>query len=295
MMIDAAIDTLASRHARIARLRDVVVVVKVGGSIQDDSTQMRQVMRDVAALSALGALPVIVHGGGKAISAAMTAAGLQARFVQGQRYTDEATLAIVERVLVRHVNSELCSLLGEEGAAPYPLHSLGSCVLFGERTGTDQSPGRPSEDLGLVGRITRVAAPVIRGLTLQRFVPVIAPVALTGDGAAKLNVNADLAAGAIAAALRAPVFMLVSDTTGVRTAPDPAAPHAPSLSKAQVESLSAAGIIAGGMLPKLNACFEAIRGGSAAVSIIDGRQPRTILSAALAEPGEPIAGTWVVA
>ena len=292
-MIDAAFDTLASKHTRIARLRDRVVVVKVGGSIQDDVTQMRHVMRDIAALSALGALPVIVHGGGKAISAAMTAAGLQARFVQGQRYTDEATLAIVERVLVRTVNAQLCALLEEEGAASFPLHSLGSCVLFAERSGTDESPGPPSEDLGLVGRITRVAAPVIRGLTSQRLVPVIAPVALTSDGTAKLNVNADLAAGAIAAALRAPIFMLVSDTTGVRTAPDPAAPHAPSLSKADVDRLSASGIIAGGMLPKLNACFEALRGGSTAVSILDGREPRSILSASLAEPGEAIAGTWV--
>ncbi len=234
-------------------------------------------------------------GGGKAISAATTAAGLQARFVQGQRYTDAATLTIVERVLVRTVNTELCALLQEEGASPYPLHSLGSCVLFGERAGTDAAPGKPSEDLGLVGRITRVAAPIIVGLAAQRLVPIIAPVALTSDGASKLNVNADLAAGAVAAALAAPIFMLVSDTPGIRTSADAAAPCALTLSQADVTRHSASGIIAGGMLPKLHACFEALRGGSTAVSIIDGRQPQTILSVALSEPGEAIAGTWVVA
>ncbi|MBL8990352.1 MAG: acetylglutamate kinase [Phycisphaerae bacterium] len=265
------------------------VLIKVGGSIQDDPAQITAVMRDAAAAARAGRPCVVVHGGGKAISAAMNAAGLTPRFVAGQRYTDGPTLEIAERVLAETVNRELCAALAGAGARPYPLHSLGTCVLMASRSGETGKPGQPPADLGLVGRVHTVAAEVLAGLCLQGFVPVIAPVAVesprTAGSPGKLNVNADLAAGTVARALRPGAFVLVSDTPGVRT---DATRYAPELDRAAVAGLIASGVIDGGMLPKIQACLEAIDAGVPDVSIIDGRVPGA-LARALA--GGPIEGT----
>lgn len=290
---EAHLEFIASHHRVLASLRDRTVVVKVGGSIQDDAEQMSRVMIDVAALASLGARPVVVHGGGKAINAALTAAGLGSRFVQGQRYTDARTLEIAEGVLIENVNAQLVAMIVQAGAEATGLHSRGACVLMAQRAGTDAAPGQPSEDLGLVGRVTRVQATVIEGVTAAGAVPVIAPIALGEGGIGKLNVNADLAAGAVAAALHAPTFILVSDTPGVRTDPEQPGSFAPVLSRFEARGLQQRGVIAGGMLPKLSACFEGLDGGARQVAIVDGRVARSLLRAALAEVGEPIDGTWV--
>ncbi len=290
----SASNWIGPHHVRLAALRNAALVIKVGGSIQDNPAQMREVMGDVAALASLGARPVVVHGGGKAINAAMAAAGLEARFVQGQRYTDPRTLEIVEEVLVNGVNRELAGYLTEQGAKPSPLHSLGTCVLFAQRQGTDAAPGKPSEDLGLVGRVTRVNTAVLGGLLASGFVPVIAPVAIDAASRGKFNVNADLAAGAVARALGAGAFILVSDTPGVRTHPDNPDSYATALSKSDTQTLSAKGVVSGGMMPKLHACFAGLEGGAGSVCIIDGRVKRSLLAAALAAPGEAIHGTWIV-
>lgn len=296
MTVNDALAWLAAHHRSLGALRGQGLVVKVGGSIQDDPGTMRSIARDVAALVTLGARPVVIHGGGKAITAAMAKAGLEARFVEGQRYTDESTLAIVEKVLVSGVNRELVDLIADEGAPAQGLHTLSTCVLQAERAGTDAAPGKPSQDLGLVGRVTRVNAPVILGLCGAGVVPVIAPVAHQADGSGgatgKLNVNADLAAGTVAATLRASAFVLVSDTPGVRLGPDKGS-FAPTLTAKQYEAATASGVIAGGMLPKLAACFEALRGKVAQVSIVDGRVPQALLAAVLSGPEEPIPGTRV--
>ncbi|MGQ0627985.1 MAG: acetylglutamate kinase [Phycisphaerales bacterium] len=287
------LEFLTLHHRRVAALRGRLVLVKVGGSIQDDSAQMRRVMTDVAALASLGARPVVVHGGGKAINAALASAGLGSRFVQGQRYTDARTLEIAEGVLIERVNAELVAMIAQAGAEATGLHSRGACVLAAQRQGTDAAPGQPSEDLGLVGRVCRVQSAVIEGLAVAGVVPVIAPIALDETGLGKLNVNADLAAGAVAAAVHARVFILVSDTTGVRTDPEQPGSHAPVLSRFEARGLQERGVIAGGMLPKLAACFMGLDGGAERVAIIDGRVARSLLRAVLADPPEPIDGTWV--
>lgn len=257
-----------------------LVLIKVGGSIQDDPAQMRAVMADVAAIGAAGARTVVVHGGGKAITAALKDAGITSRFVAGQRYTDEPTLKIAERVLNLTVNAELCAMLADAGARPAPLHSLGACVLSARRTTETGKPEMPEADLGLVGRVCSVNAPVILGLTVLGCTPVIAPVALDQDlhGAGKLNVNADLAAGAVAAAIKPNRFILVSDTPGIRTQSEPTAVYAQSLSRRDLDGLIASGVIDGGMLPKVQACFAAIDAGVRDVSIIDGRQRGALLA-----------------
>lgn len=268
--------------------KSTITLIKVGGSIQDDPARIAAIMREVASLAASGASPVVVHGGGKAISAAMSRAGLTPRFVAGQRYTDQATLAIVEEVLARTVNKEICDALAAAGAQPAPLHSLGDCVLFAHRTPQQTKPGEPPVDLGLVGRVTRIDAGTITRLCSAGCVPVIAPVARETDGPGKLNVNADLAAGAIASSLRPAAFILVSDTPGVRIN---SSDFAPALTRAHASDLIASGVIDGGMLPKIQACLDALAAGVAAVCIVDGRIDGSLTAAARSGP---IPGTRMV-
>lgn len=297
---------IAEHHQRLAALRTQGIVVKVGGSIQDNPDTLRAICRDAAALVSLGLRPVLIHGGGKAITAAMSSAGLAARFVQGQRYTDAPTLAIVEKVLAGQVNREILGYLAQHGVKAQGVHTLSGGALFGVRTRAPAPSGQEGEDLGLVGRVTRVNTALIIGLCEAGVIPVIAPVAFDLAAPAKpatpttpaappgrLNVNADLAAGTIAASLGAHTFILVSDTPGVRLAAEPSAPCAPALTRADYTAAVATGAIAGGMLPKLDACFEALAAGVKRVAIVDGREPGSLLTAALSDPGEPVPGTWV--
>lgn len=253
------------------RDRGDVVTIKVGGSIQDDPAQLAGVAQSIAALARRTGRPcAVVHGGGKAISAAMTRAGLTARFVQGQRYTDGPTLAIAAEVLCGQVNAELCAALAQAGMRPAPLHALGACVLTASRIA--------EPDLGLVGTVepAGVRTDVIRGLCHAGLVPVIAPVARDADGrglGAFLNVNADLAGGAVAAALGSGAFLLVSDTPGVRTSAEPGSPCAVRLDPHAIDRLIASGVIDGGMLPKVRACLAALDAGADDVRIVDGRTP----------------------
>ncbi len=282
--------------AWLSRLRGQCVVVKVGGSIQDDVAQLALVTNDIAVMRSVGAAVVVVHGGGKAISAAMKEAGLQPRFVQGQRFTDEATLKIAERVLARVVNAELVGLIARSGVGEgcvMGLHSLGTCVLGAVRA----SKAGSADDLGHVGVVPRggVNVGVIRGLTMQGIVPVIAPVAFDmegmGDGlggVGRLNVNADLAGGRVAAELRAAKFVMVSDTHGVRTDPKDASSYVKTLSRGEVERLKGLGVIDGGMLPKVEGCAMALEAGATeGVWIVDGRVAGAALMAAVDHPEAP--------
>jgi len=267
---------LAQASSTIAALRTGFTVVKVGGSIQDVPQQIGQVMAQVATLRALGANIVVIHGGGKAISAATKAAGIEPRFVSGQRFTDAATLAVAERVLATQVNAELCAALAAHGATPAPLHSLGCCVLEATLAIT-----KPGFELGLVGTITSVRTDVIAALCHASHVPVIGPIATYAAAAPyKLNINADLAGGAVAAALAASHFILVSDTAGVRTNPVDPATAAKALDRATISRLIASMAIDGGMLPKIEACLNVLATSpSCHIMITDGRQPMGLLSA----------------
>jgi acetylglutamate kinase len=293
---------LEQHPAQRESVRGVLFVVKVGGSIQDDPGQVGAVMADAAALARAGGRVVVVHGGGKAITAAMGAAGLPARFVQGQRYTDAATLEVVERVLVGEVNAQLCAAVEAAGARGVACAPPLRPVLAGRR-----SPADNGEDLGLVGRVEASGVEVarLRALLDEGVVPVVAPVALDLDSpGGRLNVNADLAAGAVAAAMVPRSFVLVSDTAGVRA--DPAKPESAleRMTGEDVARLRASGAISGGMMPKIEACLMGVRAGVAAVSIVDGRRPLALVKAACAGVGGSgggaswrgvIDGTWVCA
>lgn len=287
----AAIDKAAAlieASQYIRRFRDKVVVVKLGGSVQEDADKLRAMLRDVAFMSAVGMRPVLVHGGGKAITAAMEAAGLKATFVQGRRYTDRATLEIAERVLCGEINRELVEVLRAEGSQAIGLHAMGSCVLFGERTrlADPAAGGARTVDVGYVGEVTEVNTVLLAALCEDGFIPVLAPIAIcrsasgaggNGDGVWKLNVNADTAAGQVAAALKAEKLVMISDTHGIRTDPKNKESYASTLTRAEISRLVGSGVIGEGMLPKVEACLTALRAGVPKAHIIDGRVPHSLL------------------
>jgi acetylglutamate kinase len=232
-------------------------------------------------MAAVGMHPVIVHGGGKAITAAMNNAGLQARFVQGRRYTDRATLEIAERILVNDINKMIVDHLNEVGSYALGLHSLGSCVLFGERLYLTNS-GSEKIDIGYVGNVTEVNSVLLHALCEDGYVPVLAPIAVSRsepspEGVWKLNINADTAAGVVAASLKAEKLVMMSDTNGIRTDPQRPDSYASTLTKAEIDSLVRVGVIGEGMLPKVEACITALEAGVPKAHIIDGRLPHSLL------------------
>ncbi|MEE9211691.1 MAG: acetylglutamate kinase [Phycisphaeraceae bacterium] len=263
---------LVEAHEYIRRFNGKTIVVKVGGSIMDEPETLRSLIVDACFLKAVGMRPIIVHGGGKSITAAMEKAGLEAHFVQGRRYTDERTLAIAEHVMVNEVNKQMVAQVNDLGHKAMGLHSLSSCVVFAKQLflpGRDDAADRKI-DIGLVGEVDWVNADLLGALVEAGYIPVIAPIAHDSAGG-KLNVNADSVAGHVAAAVVAEKLVLVSDTHGIRTKPDDAASLASHLTRRQIQELIDAGVITAGMLPKVEASCIALEAGVNKAHIIDGR------------------------
>ncbi len=271
--IDKA-DALVEALPYVRRFAGKPVVVKVGGSIMDEPDTLAALLTDLAFMRTVGMRPVVVHGGGKAISAAMQKDGLEAQFVQGRRYTDERTLAIAEHVLINEINASMLKTLEMQGEKAMGLHSLASCAVFGKRLFLPGDDGRKI-DIGLVGEVEWVNAPLIDAVIDSHIIPVIAPIARDRAGG-KLNINADSVAGHVAAALQAEKLVLVSDTHGIRTSDNPD-DLASSLDRAAIETLIDTGVIAAGMLPKVEASFTALDAGVPKAHIIDGRIPHALL------------------
>ncbi len=259
----------------IRSFRGRIVVVKLGGSVLDDHSLQRSMLTDIAFMATVGMQPVIVHGGGKAITRAMNAAGIEPQWVLGRRYTDERTLTIAEHTLVNKLNTPICDVLEELGCRPMGLHSLSSCVLFAETLRLAGQDGR-KVDLGYVGRMTEVNGQLLRTLCGAGTIPVIASIARDKAGG-KLNVNADSAAGMVAAALGADKLVMVSDTHGIRRDMNDPGSWVSSLDETQIKEMIAAGIITDAMFPKVEACMAALEAGVRKAHIIDGRIAHSLL------------------
>jgi len=271
----AKADALIEALEYIQKFNEKVVVVKLGGSFMDNDDEFRKVLTDVVFMQAVGMRPVVVHGGGKAITSAMEKAGLKAQFVMGRRYTDERTLAIAEHVLINDINAFIVNTLNVMGGKAMPLHSLSSLALFARKMYLCGDDGQQI-DIGQVGEVTHINAPLVHALTQADFIPVIAPIARDAAGS-KLNVNADTAAGHVAAALKAEKMVLVSDTHGIRQRKDDPQSLLRSITKSQIQDLIAAKQIGEGMLPKVESCIIALDGGVKKAHIIDGRFPHALL------------------
>jgi acetylglutamate kinase len=259
----------------IRSFKGKIVVVKLGGSILDDMDLQKNLLVDVVFMSIVGIRPILVHGGGKAITAAMNDAGLEPVWVQGRRYTDERTLAIAEHTLVNKVNLPICQVLDEMGIKAMGLHSLSSCAVFAEPLRLEGKDGRKL-DLGLVGKTTEVNADLLTTLCTNGVIPVIAPVARSKTGG-KLNINADSVAGHVAAAVKAEKLVVLSDTHGIRMYMDDPESWISSVNEAEIEKMIKTGVISSGMMPKVEACITALNGGTGKAHIIDGRIPHSLL------------------
>jgi acetylglutamate kinase len=259
----------------IRQFRGRMVVVKLGGSVLDDSGLQKKLLTDIAFMATVGMRPIIVHGGGKAITKAMNEAGLEAVWVQGRRYTDERTLTIAEHTLVHKVNAPICEMLEELGCKVMGLHSLSSCVLFAETLRLAGENGRKI-DLGLVGEVVEVNTELLKTLCADGIIPVIASVAKDKNGG-NLNVNADSAAGKVAGGVCAEKLVVVSDTHGVRKDINDPESRISSLNEAQIKEMIDSGIIGEAMLPKVEACITALDSGVKKAHIIDGRIPHSLL------------------
>ena len=264
----AKAETLIEALEYIQRFRGKIVVVKVGGAVMDDDRALSDLLTDMVFMNAVGMRPVIVHGGGKAISSAMEERSMEVQFVQGRRYTDQRTLTVVEHVLCNEVNRHIVETIQSLDCEAMGLHTLGSCVLFGEKLFLED--GGRKIDLGLVGRITGVNGKLIRLLCEAGTIPVLAPLARDRTGT-KLNCNGDTAAGEVAAALEAEKLVMVSDTHGIRRDADDPESVITAASETEVRKMIADGTISGGMLPKVEACLWALDAGVRRAHIIDGR------------------------
>ena len=271
----AKADALVEAMAYIRAFCGRIVVVKLGGSVLDDIELQRKLLTDVAFMATVGMRPIIVHGGGKAITRAMNEVGLEPVWVQGRRYTDERTLTIAEHTLVSQVNTPICEELAKLGCKPMALHSLSSCVIFAEPLRLEGENGRKL-DLGLVGRVTEANGELLKTLCHDGTIPVIASVARDRAGG-KLNVNADSAAGWVAAAVKAEKLVMVSDTHGIRRDINDAESRVSSLNEEQIKQMVAQEIITGPMFPKVEACLKALESGVKKSHIIDGRIAHSLL------------------
>lgn len=271
-------DVLIEALGWIRRFRDKTTVIKLGGSVMEDPEALRHLLVDIVFMETVGMRLIVVHGGGAAISRAMAEAQLEPRFIQGRRYTDEATLAIVQRVLAGEINEDLAARIEEYGGRAMPLNFMGETnnnVLFGERLTLPGPDGKPL-DLGYVGAVTRVDRATIENLCYAGQVPIIPSMCETAEGE-RLNVNADTAATAVAQAVGAEKLVFLSDVNGVREDKNDPESLIHSLTSAQARALIASGKIESGMIPKVEACLETLRQGVSKIHIIDGRLRHSLL------------------
>jgi acetylglutamate kinase len=252
---------VAGALARMAALVGRYVVVKLGGSAMP---HREAVLHDIACLRQLGVRLVLVHGGGATITEWLKRVGKEPVFLNGLRVTDAETMEIAQMVLVGKVNQELVALLNHAGVRAIGLSGVDGALIHAER--------RHSPDIGLVGDVRSVHAPLLVALCDQGYVPVIAPIGTGPDGNA-LNINADTVAGDVARALGADAALFLTDVEGVRGADGHVLPQ---LTPQQVARLRDEGVITGGMIPKVEACLHALEGVRRA-HIADGRHPHAIL------------------
>ena len=258
----------------IRQFRGRHVVIKLGGSALEDPQAVRSFLTDVIFLETVGTRPIVVHGGGKSISIAMQAAGIEPHFVQGRRYTDDATLEIVARVLAEEICQSLVDEIRRQGGQASGLSYLTQNVLIAEKLLLEQHG--ESIDLGRVGRVVEISRNLLNDVCRSSTIPIIPSIALDRSGA-KLNVNADTAAAAVAKLLKAEKLVFLSDVAGIfadRTDPGSLMSH---LESDRCRQLIADGAIEAGMVPKVEAALEALEAGVRKVHIVDAGIPHALL------------------
>jgi acetylglutamate kinase len=253
------------------------IVIKYGGHAMKDEDLKQGFAQDITLLKYLGLNPVVVHGGGPQISQTLNRMGIQSRFIDGMRVTDDETMNVVEMVLVGKVNKEIVNLINKAGGRAVGLSGKDGQLIKAEQMHLYRSRGdeEPPEiiDIGMVGQVTAINTELIETLHHSNFIPIIAPVGV-GEEGETYNINADLVASQVAAALQATKLVLLTDVTGVL---DPNGRLISTLYRQSALEGIEQGIIQGGMIPKVICSLEALESGVGKVHIIDGRVPHAIL------------------
>ena len=261
----------------IQRFNDKVFVIKYGGAAMVDEDLKRSFCQDVTLLKFIGLNPIVVHGGGPQIGSVLKQMGKESRFVDGMRVTDEETMNVVEMVLSGKVNAEIVSKINELGGRAVGLSGKDGNLLRARKMEMRRVPkdGNPPEliDLGRVGEVEHVDPSVLIALEEKQFIPVIAPVGVDADGNT-YNINADFVAGQVAGALDAEKLILLTDVEGVK---DAKGDLVTNLGITEAEKAMKAGVIKGGMLPKIECCIGALRSGVRSTHVIDGRLDHALL------------------
>lgn len=260
----------------LQRFRGKTIVVKYGGAAMKDPTLKAGVIKDLVLLACVGIQPVLVHGGGPEINSWLGKLGIESNFKNGLRVTDGPTMEVVEMVLGGRVNKGLVSLIQQAGG-----QAVGLC---GKDSDIIKARQMVEKDIGFVGEVTSVDASLLRTLVQGGYIPVVASVASDSTGQA-LNVNADTAAGEIAAALKAEKLILMTDVPGVLRDKDDVATKFAELTIRNCKELVQEGIIGGGMIPKVDCCIRCLAQGVSATHIIDGRQQHSLLMEVLTDEG----------
>ncbi len=259
----------------IQRFQGRVFVVKYGGHAMSDDALKKSFAKDVCILRYVGIPVVVVHGGGPQINKTLKQLGIESTFRGGQRVTDDATMDVVEMVLGGQVNSEIVGLISEFGGRAVGLSGKDAHLITASRLAhVETKDGESiSHDLGRVGKIDEIRPQLLEDLISRGYIPVVAPIARSLDGEA-LNVNADTAAGRIAASLKAAKFMLMTDVEGVK---DADGNLIRSLRAREAHAMIETGVISGGMIPKVECALEAVDGGVEKCHIVDGRRLHALL------------------
>jgi acetylglutamate kinase len=268
-------ETLIEALGYIRKFRDRITVIKLGGSAMEDAEALTATLQDVIFMETVGLRPVLVHGGGKPIDRAMAQAGLVPRKVRGQRYTDERTLDIVVRVLLQEINAGIVRQVKHLGGRAVGVHTDSLQALYGRKATLRDETGQPL-DLGLVGEVTRVDCDLIEDICRASIVPVL-PSLVQDEAGRWLNVNADHAAAAVAAQMQADKLVFLTDTPGILQDRNDDTSVISSLDAEECDRLIRAGIIASGMIPKVQACLDSLRAGVKKTHIIDGRLRHSLL------------------
>lgn len=261
----------------IRRFYNKTIVIKYGGHAMVDEELKDLFAKDVVMMKYIGIHPVVIHGGGPQIGSFLKKLGKDSRFVQGMRVTDEETMDIVEMVLVGKVNQEIVGLINRHGGKAVGLSGKDGSLIRAEKyyLSEEKAKDTPSEiiDIGLVGKVTSINSGLIAAIENEGFIPVIAPTGV-GDNGETYNINADIVAGEVAAALKAEKLVLLTDVDGVL---DENNRLINTMNNQEVTDMIQEGIIKGGMFPKVKCCMKALKGGVSKAHIIDGRLKHAVL------------------
>jgi len=258
----------------IKAFRGKKIVIKFGGSIMDSENAMKAVLQDIVFMKYVGWLPVIIHGGGKAITEAMNRRGTKPKFVNGLRVTDRETMEVVEDVLAHKINAHIVNLLNMLDGDAVGISGLDNGLIRVDKMLSDDN-GK-SADLGFVGQVRYIDASQLNHFVESGKIPVIAPLGL-GDDGQSYNLNADLVAGEIASSIGARKLVYLTDTPGILRTPGDEKSIISTLTRKEAKKLIAEGVIDGGMIPKVNSCLDALKFGVNKGHIIDGRVKHSLL------------------